>query len=214
MDRRRPTPNCAPAELRIAANATACATSRPSSVCVTNPALLGVGLILSHRAVADIPDVAVRVCEGSAVPAPLQLRRGLEDVRAGLLSLLHDLVDACLAAHDVVEDDATETAAVGAGPHHVGQALAAVEAYECAAVGNEEDRDLVVALDLPAQTVHVEALGALHVLDAKQNCAYMRVHLCLLILVIDRTLRTLRSPALRYRSTEPSPGRRRTRWSV
>src|SRR5262245_36433165 len=154
---------------------------RSSSVCVTRPTSLGVGLILSHRAVADIPDVAVRVCEGSAVPAPLQLRRGLEDLRAGLPGLLHDLVDACLATHDVVEDDATETAAVGAGSHHVGQALAAVEAYERAAVGNEENRDLVVALDLPAQTVHVEALGSLHVLDAKQNCAYVRVHFWLLL---------------------------------
>src|SRR5262245_22842484 len=179
---------------------------RSSSVCVTRPSLLGVGLILSRRAVADIPDVAVRVCEGSAVPAPLQLRRGLEDLRAGLLGLLYDLVDACLAAHDVAEDDATETAAVGAGPHHVGQALTAVEAYEGAAVGHEEDRDLVVALDLPAQTVHVEALGSLHVLDAKQNCAYIRVHLFLLLLVIDRTLRTLRSSALRYRSAGPCPG--------
>src|SRR5215213_2891372 len=125
---------CAPEQLRITANATACAASRPSRVCLTGSSLLGVGLILSHRAVADIPDVAVRVCEGSAVPTPLQLRRGLEDRRAGLLGLLHDLVDACLAAHDVVEDDATETAAVGAGPDHVGQALAAVEAYERAAV--------------------------------------------------------------------------------
>src|SRR5262245_34284031 len=170
---------------------------RSSSVCVTRPSLLGVGLILSRRAVADIPDVAVRVCEGSAVPAPLQLRRGLEDLRAGPLGLLQDLVDARLAAHDVVEDDATETATIGAGPHHVGQALTAVETYQRAAVGNEEDRDLVVALDLPAQAVHVEALGTLHVLDAKQNCAYMRVHLCFLLLVIDRTLRTLPSPALR-----------------
>src|SRR6476659_6805210 len=188
---------CVPEELRIAEGATACAASRPSSVCLTAPSLLGVALILAHRAVADIPDVAVRVCEGAAVPAPLQLRRGLEDRRAGLLGLVQDLVDACLAAHDVVEDDATETAAIGAAPYHVGQALAAIEAYECAAVGNEEDRDLVVTLDLPAQTVHVEALGSLHVLDAKQNCAYMRVHFCLLLLVIDRTLRTLRSPALR-----------------
>src|SRR4029434_7533067 len=125
----------------------------------------------------------------------LRVLRTLENGRAGLLGLLHDLVDACLAAHDVVQDDTTETAAVGAGPHHLGQALAAVEAYERAGVWNEEDRDLVVALDLPAQTVHVEALGSLHVLDAKQNCAYVRVHLWLLLLVSDRTLRTLRSPA-------------------
>src|SRR6266536_189350 len=192
--RRCPTALCAPEELRIAEGATACAAMRPSSVCLTAPSLLGVGLIRSHRAVGDIPDVAVRVGEGAAVPAPLQLRRRLEDRRAGRVGLLHNLVDARLAAHDVVEDDATETAAVGAGPDHVGQALAAVEADERAAVGNEEDRDLVVTLDLPAQTVHVEALGSLHVLDAKQNCAYVRVHLCLLLVVIDRTHRMLRSP--------------------
>src|SRR5205823_4271330 len=48
--RRCPMASCAPEELRIAANAIACAASRPSSVCVTGSSLLGVGLILSHRA--------------------------------------------------------------------------------------------------------------------------------------------------------------------
>ena len=90
--------------------------------------------------------VAVRVREGSAVPAR-SVAAG-EDLSAGLLGLLHDRVDACLAAHDVIEDDAPETVALAACPNHVGQALAAVEADERAAVGHEEHRDLVVVLDL------------------------------------------------------------------
>src|SRR4029453_8973041 len=67
--------------------------------------LLRVGLVLSLGAVADVPDVAVRVGERTAVPAPLQLRRGLEDLPAGLLGLVQNFVDAVLAAHDVIEDD-------------------------------------------------------------------------------------------------------------
>src|SRR5215813_5795093 len=101
----------APEELRIALIAPACGASRPSSVCVLGLSLLGVGLVLSFGAVADVPDVAIRVGEGSAVPAPLQLRRRLEDLPAGLLGLVQDFVDAVFAAHDVIEDDAAEAAA-------------------------------------------------------------------------------------------------------
>src|SRR5262249_37120167 len=79
-----------------------------------------VGLILSLGAVADVPDVAIRVGERTAVPAPRQLRRRLEDRPAGLLSLLQNLADAVLAAHDVIEHDATEAAALRAHAHHAG----------------------------------------------------------------------------------------------
>src|SRR5882762_9339276 len=44
--------------------------------------LLRVRLIAALRAVPDPPNVAVGVREGAAVPAPLQLRGGLEDLGA------------------------------------------------------------------------------------------------------------------------------------
>jgi hypothetical protein len=47
--------------------------------------LLRVRLVLTLGAVADAPDVAVRVREGTAVPAPLQGGGGLEDRGTGLL---------------------------------------------------------------------------------------------------------------------------------
>src|SRR4029453_1356233 len=88
----------------------------------------GVGLFFSSAAVADVPDVAIRVGEGSAVPAPLQLRRGLEDLPAGLLGLVQNFVDGILAAHDAREDNAAEAAAVRTHAHHVGEPVAAVGA--------------------------------------------------------------------------------------
>src|SRR5438874_13711485 len=80
------------------------------------PRLLRVGLIAALRAVTDPPDVAVGVCERTTVPAPLQLRRGLEDLGAGLLCLVHHLVDALLAPNDVVHHDAGEAAALRVHP--------------------------------------------------------------------------------------------------
>src|SRR5205814_4387663 len=74
--------------------------------------LLRVGLIASLRAVADPPDKAIGVCERTAVPAPLQLRRGLEDLGAGLLRFVHHLVNPLLAANDVVQGQAGEAAAL------------------------------------------------------------------------------------------------------
>src|SRR5262249_12204855 len=111
-----------------------------------------------------------------AFPAPLQLRRGLEDLPAGLLGLAQDFVDPVLAAHDVIEHDAAEAAALRAHAHHVSEPVAAVEADQRTAVGNEEHRDLVVVLDLPAQPFCVEALGPVHVIDAEQYRADLRVH--------------------------------------
>src|SRR5215471_20798596 len=76
----QPLPTCGQTRPSSCSGTTArsCA-SPPSSVCVIDPSLFGVGLVLSFGAVADVPDVAVRVGEGSAVPAPPQLGRGLED---------------------------------------------------------------------------------------------------------------------------------------
>ena|SRR4249919_1892443 len=71
-------------------------------------------LVLSLGAVADAPDVAVRVREGTAVPAPLQGGGGLEDRGAGLLGLRHDLVDPLLAADHVGKDQPAEAAALRA----------------------------------------------------------------------------------------------------
>src|SRR5438132_3906074 len=140
--------------------------------------LLRVGLVLPLRAVPELPDITVRVGEGGAVPAPLLFRRGLEDLCAGLLSLSNDFVDARLAADDIVEDNAAEAAAVavGAQANGFGQAVAAVEADQGTAVRNEEDRNFEVLLDLPAEAIRVEALGSLHVLNAKQDRADVRVH--------------------------------------
>src|SRR6266516_1037312 len=138
--------------------------------------LLRVGLVLSLGAVADVPDVTVRVRERTAVPAPLQLRRGLEDRPAGLPGLVQNFVDAVLAAHDVIEHDAAEAAALPAHAHHVGEPVAAIEADQRTAVRNEEHRDLVVVLDLPAQPFRVEPLGSLHVLDTEEDRAHVRVH--------------------------------------
>src|SRR5882762_206198 len=118
--------------------------SRPDGRSPLVRTLLGVGLILSLRAVTDRPDVAVGVREGSAVPAPLQLRRGLEDLAAGLLGLVHDLVHALFATYDVVEDNAAEAVAVSTHAGALCQTVAAIEADERTAVWNEEHGDLVV----------------------------------------------------------------------
>src|SRR5512144_2065733 len=96
---------------RPSARATPAAVDGATHSCggsVIGRPLLGIRLIRSLRAVADVPNVVVRVREGSAVPAPRQRRRALEDPRAGLLGFRNDLVDARLAAHDVVQDYATE----------------------------------------------------------------------------------------------------------
>src|SRR5919106_400036 len=160
----------------------------PSSAalpCSTRPArtrhdarrrLLRVGLVLSLGAVADLPDVAVRVRERAAVPAPLQAGGRLQDRGAGLLRFRQDLVDPRLAADNVGEDQPAETAALRAGAHVVGQAVAAVEADQRAAVRLEEHRDAVIAEDLPAETLRVELLGPVHVLDAEEDRAHVRVH--------------------------------------
>src|SRR5215469_107855 len=138
--------------------------------------LLGVRLVLAFGAVADVPDVAVWVGERTAVPAPLQLRRGLEDLPAGLLGLVQNFVDAALAAHDVIEDDTAEAAALRARAHHVGEPVAAVEPDQRAAVRNEEHRDLVVVLDLPAQPFGIKPPGPLHVLDTEEDRTHVRFH--------------------------------------
>src|SRR5262249_48364568 len=83
------------------------------------------------------------------------------------------------AAHDVIEYHAAEAAALRAHAHHAGEPVAAVEADQRTAVGDEEHRDLVVVLDLPAQPFGVEPLGPLHVLDAEQDRAHVRLHACL-----------------------------------
>jgi hypothetical protein len=59
---------------------------------------------------------------------------------------------------------------------HVGEPVATVEADQRTAVWNEEHGDLIVVLDLPAQPFGLEALGPLHVIDAKQDRADVRVH--------------------------------------
>jgi hypothetical protein len=114
--------------------------------------LFRVGLVLSLRAVGNAPDVAIRVGERTAVPTPGQGGGGLEDRGAGLLGVGDDLVDPRLAAHHVVEDHLAEAATLRAGAHLGGQAVAAVEADERAAVRLEERRDAVVLLNLPAET--------------------------------------------------------------
>src|SRR5438477_10902817 len=92
--------------------------------------LLRVWLIASLRAVTDPPDVAVGVREGTTVPAPLQLRRGLEDLRAGLLCFVHHLVNSLFAANDVVQGQAGEAAALRVHADIGRQPFAPVEAHE------------------------------------------------------------------------------------
>src|SRR5436190_15648858 len=140
------------------------------------PRLLRVWLIVSLRAVADPPDVAVGVCERTAVPAPLQLRRGLEDLGAGLLCFVHHLVNPFLAANDVVQGQAGEAAALRVHADIGREAFAPVEADERPPVRDEEHRDLVVVLDLPAEAFRVEALRCLHVIDAQKDRAHVRIH--------------------------------------
>src|SRR5439155_17685089 len=98
--------------------------------------LLRVRLIAALRAVTDPPDVAVGVCERPTVPAPLQLRRGLEDFGAGLLCLVHHLVNALLAANDVVHHHAGEAAALRVHADIGREAFAPVEAHERPPVRN------------------------------------------------------------------------------
>src|SRR5207245_10783226 len=57
-----------------------------------------------------------------------------------------------------------------------GKAFAAVEAHARPPVRNEEHRDLVVVLDLPAEAFRVEALRLLHVIDAQKDRADVRIH--------------------------------------
>src|SRR5262249_32136727 len=101
---------------------------------------------------------------------------GFEVRPAGLAGLVQHLVDAVLAAHDVVEHDAAEAAALRAHAHHAGEPVAAVEADQRTAVRDEEHRDLVVVLDLPAQPAGIEPPGPVHVGDAEQNRAHVRLH--------------------------------------
>src|SRR5262245_55890171 len=171
--RRRCTASGAPGGLP---HATARGASRRSRRSVVGPSLLGVGLILALRAVADRPDVAVRVREGTAVPAPSQGGSRLEDRGAGRLGLGQDLVDPRLAPDHVGEDQPAEAAALRAHPDHLGQTVAAVEADERPTARHEEDRDPVVPLDLPAETLGVEPLGPVHVPDAEEDRAHVRVH--------------------------------------
>src|SRR5207249_7435311 len=99
--------------------------------------LLRVWLIAALRAVTDPPNVTVGVCERTAVPAPLQLRRGLEDLGAGLLCLVDHLVNALLAANDVVHHHAGEAAALRVNADIRREALASVEAHERSPVRDE-----------------------------------------------------------------------------
>src|SRR5204863_9004707 len=88
----------------------------------------------------------------------------------------HHLVDALLAANDVVHHHAGEAAALRVNADIGREALASVEAHERPPVRNEEHRDLVVVLDLPAEAFRVEALRLLHVIDAQKDRADVRIH--------------------------------------
>src|SRR5207247_5601968 len=92
--------------------------------------LLRVWLIAALRAVTDPPHVAVGVCERTTVPAPLQLRRGLEDLGAGLLCFVHHLVNSLLAANDIVQGQAGEAAPLRVHANIRREAFAPVEAHE------------------------------------------------------------------------------------
>jgi hypothetical protein len=90
--------------------------------------VLRIGLVFAPGAVADVPDVAVRVGEGTAVSAPFLGGGGLEDRGAGVLGFRQDLVDPLLAADDVGEDQPAEAAALRTRTVVGGQAIPAVEA--------------------------------------------------------------------------------------
>src|SRR5439155_3487078 len=102
------------------------------------PRLLRVWLIAALRAVTDPPDVAVVVCERTAVSTPLQLRRGLGDLGAGLLCFVHHLVNSLLAANDVVQGHAGEATALRVHADVRREAFAPVEAHERPPVRDEE----------------------------------------------------------------------------
>jgi hypothetical protein len=70
--------------------------------------LLRIGLVFAPGAVADVPDVAVRVGEGTAVSAPFLGGGGLEDRGAGVLGFRQDLVDPLLAADRPSDSKNTE----------------------------------------------------------------------------------------------------------
>src|SRR5258706_569074 len=77
---------------------------------------------------APSPHIPTRVGEVPPLPAPLQLGGGFQNRGAGLFGLVQNLVDPRLAAHDVVEDDAAEAAALRAQTDAAGQPFAAIEA--------------------------------------------------------------------------------------
>src|SRR5438445_1503439 len=114
------------------------------------PRLLRVWLIAALRAVTNPPDVAVGVCERTAVSTPLQLRRGLEDLGAGLLCFVHHLVNSRLAADDVVQGQAGEAAALRVHANIGREALAPINAHERPPVRAQDHRAQVVLLELPA----------------------------------------------------------------
>src|SRR5438309_7723871 len=147
-------------------------SSRPRS----RGGLLRVWLIGALRAVTDPPNIAVGIRERTAVPAPLQLRRGLEDLRARLLCFVHHRVDSRLAANHVVQGQSGEAIALGAHADIRCEALTPIEADQGSPVRDEEHRYLVVVLDLPAEAFRVEALRLLHVIHAKKDRADVCIH--------------------------------------
>src|SRR2546422_7016203 len=140
------------------------------------PGLPPVGLIPPLPAVPPPPAVPAGAGEQPAVPAPLQLRRGLEDLGVGLLCFVHHRVNSRLTANDVVQDHAREATALRADADIGRKALAPVEADERPPVRDEEHRYLVVVLDLPAEAFRVEALRLLHVTHAQKDRADLRIH--------------------------------------
>src|SRR5262249_60566312 len=117
----------------------------PRSVCrdkcegaLTRSPNPGLGLFFPGGHAPIVPEAPPRAGKRPAAPAPLQLRRGLEDLPASLPGLLQNFVDAVLAARDVIEDDAAEAAAIRTDAHHAGEPVAPVEADQRTAVWNEE----------------------------------------------------------------------------
>src|SRR5438128_674432 len=147
-----------------------------SSLLATALRSLMSSFIAALCAVTDPPDVAVGVCERTAVAAPLQLRGGLEDLGAGLLCLVHHRVDSRRAANDVIHHHAGEAAALRVHADIGREAFAPVEAHKRPPVRHEEHRDLVVVLDLPAEALRVAALRFLYVINAQKDPAAVRTH--------------------------------------
>src|SRR6266480_6394619 len=129
------------------------------------------------RAGRNFPEVAFRIGEVAAVPAPGRRLRRLGDGGAGALGLGEHLADALLRADVVGERDAAEAVAAGGDARVFGELVPGIEGERGrAALENDADPVVVLLLDRPAEAFDVKVPRAREVPDAERDDADVRLH--------------------------------------